>query len=137
MVEFQYRPFRKIIINEIFVCPLEDLIHLILLATPPYASSAPLRWCEGWVFSIIPYNLIEKSWDEQVKKGIVYWNSVTLAPFPTYRTHIDVNQGQVKIPLLDLSYSDNMVAFIDWFEEAFKEKIAVLPRKSIKTPGIA
>jgi len=135
-VEFQYRPYKKIVINEVLICSIDDLIHMALLSTPPYASSPPLRWCKGWVFNLVFQGMSERGWKEQTEKGTVYWNSVTLAPFPVYHSHIDVNQGQVKIPLLDLSYSETMVAFIDWFKRAFKGKIAILPEETIKPPGI-
>lgn len=72
MVEFEYQPYKKVVIHEITKVPLEQIILARALAAGEGQIAPPLFWVDGIVFEHAPFPVTDNIVNEQLK-GTIHW----------------------------------------------------------------
>lgn len=87
MVEFEYQPYKNVIIHEITKVPVEQMILARALAAGEGQIAPPLYWVDGIVFdhSIAP--MTDDIINEQLK-GIIHWSLLMYADMDEFKEEI-------------------------------------------------
>jgi len=87
MVEFEYQPFKKVIIHEITKIPIEQMILARALAAGEGQIALPLYWVGGIVFEHSLAPLTDDIINEQLK-GIIHWSLLMYSDMDDYEEEI-------------------------------------------------
>lgn len=128
MPEIKYEPWKEIIIHELVIEPLERILKIAQLTTPMGGTARPLKWCKGWVMFIEGATHSPAVVTEQLS-GRVHWIFVMISQYPEYTPAIDIQEGRIKVPLLDQTNNPTTEAFMDWFLKKFKKEIEAIADK--------
>ena len=72
MVEFEFKPWKKVIIHELMEFPLEHFIFQSSQGIQPGGTGRPIMWSNGLVFTTFLLQPTEDVVKEQLQ-GIVHW----------------------------------------------------------------
>ena len=121
MVEFEYQPWKKIIIHEIVEFPPDYFLDNAAMTAPEGGRSPPLRWAKGILFVNAPLPPTEDVINEQIK-GTIHWSSLHCGRMRKYQK--EVKRGRsVTVPINDLSEHGVFGAMAEWIKENYKQKV--------------
>lgn len=104
MVNIVYQPWKEVIIHEIvFHERLDNLIKEHIVGAPVGAMVIPLLWAEGVVFRHSAIPPTSNSVIKEQLEGRVHWSHVIFSLMPEYRDQIVVPEGNIRIPVVDVS----------------------------------
>jgi len=113
-IEIEYRPIKKIVILNLVELDKEELFKrasAIRMVEQPIF----LNWAEGIVFIAIPASLEITEVDDNVMKGIAYFEGVTYSIMPKYQPETQVAAD--KIPIVDQSRFPVFRAIANWINK--------------------
>ena len=120
MVEFEYSPWKKVIVHEVTKFPLDYFISGASYGVQPGGVGRPLTWADGLIFAKggLPDS------DEIVKEklqGDLHWNHLHYAIMEKFKPEIKV-EGNIRIPIINAS--DNVIfrEMASWIKRSFEEK---------------
>ena len=87
MVEFEYQPFKKVIIHEITKIPINQMILEHALAVGEGQIAAPLYWVDGIVFEHGLAPVTDDMINEQLK-GILHWSLLMYSDMDDFKEEI-------------------------------------------------
>ena len=123
MVKITYEPWKTIVIHEIIQYDLQMLVHLRCLGVQSGQLARPINWANGVAFAhngMPPTNEVIK---EQLQ-GRLHWSSLQFAFMPKHQPLITITEGNIRVPVLDLS--DNIIFrdMAEWIKRHYKLKLA-------------
>jgi hypothetical protein len=120
MVEFEYQPWKKIIIHEIVEFPPDYFLDNAARAAPEGGTSPPLQWAKGIIFIRTPLPPTEDVVGEQIK-GIIHWSALHFGRMRRYQKEIK-RERSVTVPIIDLSEHETLGAMAEWIKETHIQK---------------
>lgn len=121
MVEIIYEPWKTIVIHEIVQYDLQMLINLHSLGVQSGQLGRPINWANGVAFE---HNAMPPT-DEVIKEqiqGKIHWSHLSFAFMPKYQQLITVPEGNIRIPVLDLSDHEIFKDMAEWIRKHYKPK---------------
>jgi hypothetical protein len=117
MVEFEYRPWKKIIIHEIMEYPLEYFFFQSTQGIPKGGMGRPLMWSNGVLFSSFFIQTSEEVVKQQLQ-GIVHWASLHFSRMEKYQQEIK-RDNRIKIPILNVSNHAIFGPMSNWIKKRY------------------
>ena len=117
LVEFSYEPWKKIIIHEIVQYSFDTLVHLQCLGVQPGQLSPPLFWADGLAFKHVTMPPTEDIIKEQIR-GKIHWSQLAIAFVPEYTQGVTIPQGNVTVPILDVSDNNLFIELAAWIKKS-------------------
>jgi len=121
MTEFEYQPWKKVIIHEVEKFPLQHFLSGASLGVQEGGVGRPLRWVDGIIFEILHF----RDTDDIIKEkldGTVHWSSLVYAIHEKHQTEFKV-AGSIRIPVIDLSRSKIFKEMITWLKKKFETSL--------------
>ena len=121
MVEFEYQPWKKIIVHDVVKFPIEHFISSHSLGVQPGGIGRPLTWVDGIVFE----RGLFRDTDEIIKEkleGNLHYSVVSYALLEKYKPEIRVKEGNIRIPIIDLSDNKAFKEMVAWIKRTFEGK---------------
>jgi len=119
MVDIIYEPWKTIVIHEIVQYDLQMLIHLHSLGVQPGQLGRPINWANGVAFvqrSMPPTDEVVK---EQIN-GKIHWSSLAFAFMPDHKQVVEIPDGKIRIPILNLSDNEIFRDMAEWIKKHYK-----------------
>jgi len=120
MVEFEYQPWKKIIIHEVVKYPIEFFLSQHSLGAQPGGIGRPLTWVDGIIFNIGPFRETEDVIKEKLE-GKVHYSSIVYGVLEKYQPEFKV-EGNIRIPVTDVSDNRVFKEMIVWLKRNFEQK---------------
>ena len=118
MVEFEYQPWKKIIIHEVLKFPLEHFISASSMGVQAGGVGRPLRWVDGVIFQIGNFRDTDDIIKEKLN-GIVHYSAVSYAILEKFQSEFKVS-GNIRIPVIDLSGNKTFREMAIWLKKNFE-----------------
>lgn len=87
MIEFEYQPYKKVIIHEITKVPLDQMILARAIAAGEGQVAQPLLWVDGVVFEHAQVPFTEDVVKAQLK-GIIHWSLLVYSDMDEFKEEI-------------------------------------------------
>jgi hypothetical protein len=116
MLKVTFDPIKELIVHEVLKVDYDDLLRERI--TP--AGSAPLCWCNGYLFSFasLPFS---KAVISDYLEGKVHWAEVHYTEMKSYTPILELNDehytGTQKIRAIDTSRSGLHTEFTKWLKK--------------------
>ena len=120
MVEFEYQPWKKIIVHDVVKFPIEFFISSHSLGIQPGGIGRPLNWTDGIVFE----RGVFRDTDEIIKEkleGKIHYASIGYAILEKHQPEFKV-AGNIRIPIIDVSNNKIFKEMVAWIKKTFEEK---------------
>ena len=101
MVEFEYRPWKKIVVHEMVEYPLDFFVIQSSENVPKGGVGRPLLWSNGLVFS----SYLMQSTDDVVRdqlKGIMHWVTLNYGHMKEFQRELKT-KGRIRVPVVDVN----------------------------------
>ena len=121
MVKIIFEPWKTVIIHEIVQYDLQMLIHLHGLGAQSGQLGSPISWANGIAFEHHVMPPTDEIIKEQIQ-GKIHWSHLAFAFMPRYQQVITIPDGNVRIPILDLSDNEIFRDVAEWVKEYYKTK---------------
>jgi hypothetical protein len=97
------------------------LVHLHGLGVQSGQLGRPINWANGVAFDHISMSPTEDIIKEQIK-GKIHWSALSFAFMTKHQQMIEITEGKIRIPILNLS--DNVIFrdVVDWIKKHYKSK---------------
>ncbi|VVC00589.1 Uncharacterised protein [uncultured archaeon] len=101
--EVVYHPRQQLVIHECVQRKLNDMVNLSVIGAQAGSIAAPLLWVNGMVirFSVLPWT--DATVSDVIKNGTLHWDFVEFALMDSFKSTIEVKQGNIVIPVIDVS----------------------------------
>ena len=120
MVEFEYQPWKKIIVHEVVTFPLQHFLSGASLGVSEGGVGRPLMWVDGIIFEIASFQETDDIIKDKLA-GIVHWSALSYTPCPQYQTEFKV-AGSIRIPVIDVSSNNIFKEMAAWIKKTFEKK---------------
>lgn len=120
MVEFEFQPWRKIIVHEVVKFPLQHFISGASYGVQTGGVGRPLTWANGFIFEKRGL----RDTDDVVKEkleGKIYWSSLHYAILKKCQPEFKV-PGNIRIPVINLSDHETFREMATWIKNNFEKK---------------
>lgn len=118
MVEIIYEPWKTIVIHEIVQYDLQASIQLQSLGVQSGQTGRPVYWVNGVAFVHRPMPSTEEVIKENMQ-GKIHWSSLIFAFMPKYQQLFTIPDGNIKIPILNLSDNGIFKDVADWIKKNY------------------
>ena len=108
-INFEYKPYSKIIINELLKYEFDDFVHL--------AAGGKLHWSNGILFQVLPAPQTALTIEKQINEGIIYWSSVQFCKLGQYQEIIVDPKSNKPIRVIKGDVNNVFVGFAQWVKE--------------------
>jgi len=118
MVEFEYQPWKKIIVHEVVKYPIEFFESQNSLGVQPGGIGRPLTWAEGIVFN----RSMMRETDEVIKEkleGKIHYTSLVYGILEKYQPELKV-AGNIRIPIINVSNNKIFKEMATWIRNSFE-----------------
>jgi len=120
MVEFEYQPWKKIIVHEVVKFPIEFFISQHSLGVESGSIGAPLSWADGIVFEIVAVRETDDVIKEKLE-GKIHYSSIAYGLLKKHQPQFKV-EGNIRIPIIDVSNNKIFKEMVAWIKKTFEEK---------------
>ena len=120
MTEFEYQPWKKVIIHEVVKFPLQHFLSGASLGVSEGGVGRPLTWADGIIFHP---NLFRDT-DDIIKEkldGTIHWGSLVYAIQENHQPEFKV-AGNIRIPVIDVSDNKIFKEMVTWLKKNFETK---------------
>lgn len=120
MVEFEYKPWKMIIVHEVVKFPLQHFLSGASLGGQAGGVGRPLYWVNGIVFE----RALFRDTDDIIRdklKGILHWSALTYGIKEKHQPEIKV-AGNIRIPVINVSENEIFRQMAVWIENNFEKK---------------
>jgi len=119
-MKVNFRPWKEVVIHESIQYNLQNLVIMRSLGVPPGQLGGRLLWAEGVAFSHAPMPATTDVIKESLQ-GRVHWSSVEWASLPEFKPFLEISETKVRIPILDVSSNETLLAVAKWLKKSAKE----------------
>ena len=120
MVEFEYQPWKKIIVHEVVKYPVEFFLSQHSLGIPSGGVGRPLHWADGVIFDIATMRATDDVIKEQLE-GKIHYNSIVYGLLEKHQSEFRV-AGNIRIPVIDVSNNKTLKEMAVWIKRTFEQK---------------
>lgn len=120
LVEFEYQPWKKIIVHDVIKVPLEFFLSTHVIGVQEGGVARPLNWVDGVLFVHVPMRPTEDVVEEQLE-GKLHWASLTYTLLKDYQPGF-IRPGNVRIPVVDVSNNLIFKEMVKWIKENFEKE---------------
>jgi hypothetical protein len=120
MVEFEYQPWKKIIVHEVVKYPIDFFVSQHSLGVSPGGIGRPIIWVDGVVFD----RALIRDTDDIIKEkleGKLHYSSITYGILEKHQPAFKV-EGNIRIPIIDVSHNKVFKELVAWIKRTFEEK---------------
>jgi hypothetical protein len=117
MVEFEYQPWKKIIIHEIIEYKVDDFAVQFHGRDQKDAPNIPIMWSNGVMFVITSFPQTPEVIKDQLK-GVLHWPTLHMVRMPEYRQTIQMDRN-VKISVINVSNHKIFGSMSKWLKENY------------------
>jgi len=121
MVEFEYQPWKKIIVHEVAKFPLEHFLNTHSIGIQQGGIGRPLVWVDGVVFEFAGVRDTDDMIREKLE-GKVHWNHLHYAILERYQSEFKITQGNIRIPVVNVSDNKVFKEMAEWIKNNFERK---------------
>ena len=121
MVEFEYQPWKKIVVHEVIKHPIEFFISQHSLGVQSGGIGRPLTWVDGLVFSRLGFRDTDDIIKEKLR-GTIHYSSIIYGILKKYQPQFMVKEGNIKIPVINVSDNKIFREMAAWIKKTFEEK---------------
>ena len=118
MTEFEYQPWKRVIIHEVEKFPLQHFLSGASLGVQEGGVGRPLRWADGIIFEMHLFRDTDDIIKEKLE-GNIHWSSLVYAIHEKHQPEFKV-EGSIRIPVIDLSGSKIFKGMITWLKKNFE-----------------
>jgi len=133
-LQFEYVPWKRVIVHEVVFEPIDKILSYYRASVPMGGVGDPMRWCDGWLFTVNGAPLTPDTVRER-KEGVIRWTSLGLSPCPVYVQKLEIVEGKIAIPVLNVSHLPLFKEMISWMKMTFPEKVKEA-EEWVKSPRI-
>ena len=119
MVKITYDPWKEIIIHEVFQYDLPELVNLQGLGVPSGQLGSPIYWSNGVAYVHLNMPNTEEVLKEYLQ-GRIHWRNLFFAFMPKYQNVILIPEGNVRIPIINVSKNEKYSDVAEWLKQNFK-----------------
>ena len=119
MVNVIYEPYHTIVIHDIVQYDLNRLVHLHGLGVQSGQLGRPINWVNGVAFTYRSIPPTKDTIKEQIK-GKIHWSALSFAFMPKHTQIIEIPEGKIRIPILNLSDNEIFRDVADWIKKHYK-----------------
>jgi len=118
-MEIVYEPWRRLIIHELAQYGLDDFLRLRAQATAQGQIALPLSWADGVLFDQVMMPQTEAVVKDQLE-GRIHWALVSFAYMEKYESYKVAREGNIRVPIIDVSGSSIAKALVKWIKTNYK-----------------
>ena len=118
MVEFEYRPWNKIIIHELVEYPLDFFIMQASEKVSKGGVGRPILWSNGLVLTSFIMQPTEDVVKDQLK-GILHWVTLSYGHMEQYQSDFRT-KDRVRVPVVDVSNHRIFGPLSSWLKKTIK-----------------
>ena len=122
MIKITHAPWKEIIIHEIIEHELDDFLKLRCIGIAPGGLGKPLLWIDGLALDRISMLETESVVREKLD-GKLHWSSLSYALMPKFKTIVILREGNVRIPIINVSNSPFFQAVNRWLKKIRHEDL--------------
>ena len=119
-IEFEYQPWKRIIIHEIIKFPLQHFLSGASLGVSEGGIGRPLIWVDGLILEINIFGETDDIIKEKLN-GIIHYNAVSYAIQEKLQPEFKVS-GNIRIPVIDVSGNKIFREMATWLKKNFEMK---------------
>ena len=120
MVEFEYQPWKQIIVHDVTKFSKEHLITSHSLGVQQGGVGRPIMWVNGFLFEFRTF----RDTDDIIKdklEGKVHWTFLHYAILEKFQSEFKV-EGNIRIPVIDSSDNETFQEMASWIQENFEKE---------------
>jgi len=117
-IEFEYQPWKRIIIHEIIQFPLQHFLSGASLGVSEGGVGRPLIWVDGLILEINIFGETDDIIKEKLS-GIIHYNAVSYAIQEKLQPEFKVS-GNIRIPVIDVSNNRIFKEMATWLKKNFE-----------------
>ena len=121
MVKIIFEPYHTVVIHDIVQYDLNMLVHLHGLGVQSGQLGRPINWANGIAFNHRNMSATVDIVKEQIK-GKLHWSALSFAFMPKHQQMIEIPEGKIRIPILNLSDNEMFIDVADWIKNHYKSK---------------
>ncbi len=120
MVEFEYQPWKKIVVHEVVKYPIEFFTSQHCLGVETGGIGRPLNWADGIVFDIGPFRDTDDIIREKLE-GKIHYSSIIYGVLEKYQPVFEL-PSSIRIPVTDVSDNKIFKEMVAWIKKTFEGK---------------
>jgi len=120
MVEFEYQPWKKIIVHEVVKFPIEFFISQHSLGVQSGGIGMPLYWADGIIFEIEAFQETDDVIKEKLE-GKIHYSGISYGLLEKHRPDFKV-PGSIRVPVIDVSDNKIFKEMAAWIKKTFERK---------------
>ena len=121
MVEFEYQPWKKIIVHEVARFPLQHFLSTHSLGVQQGGIGQPLVWVDGVIFEKGGLRDTDDIIKEKLE-GKLHWNHLHYAILEKYQPEFKITQGNIRIPVVNVSNNKTFREMAKWIKSNFEKE---------------
>lgn len=119
-MEFEYQPWKKIIVHEVLKFPLQHFLSASSLGIQAGGVGRPLKWVDGVIFQISQFRDTDDIIREKLN-GTIHYSAVSYVIHENFQSEFKVS-GNIRIPVIDLSGNKVFKEMVSWLKKNFEKK---------------
>jgi hypothetical protein len=120
MVEFEYRPWKKIIIHELVEYPLDFFIMQASENVSKGGTGRPILWSNGIVLTSYIMQPTEDVVKDQLQ-GILHWVTLSFGHMEQYQSEFRT-KDRIRVPVVNVSNHKIFGPLSKWLKKTIKRK---------------
>jgi len=120
LVEFEYQPWKKIIVHEVVKFPLQHFLSTHSLGVEQGGVGQPLTWVDGVVYEIGIFRDTDDIIREKLD-GRVHWSFLHYAILEKHQPEFKV-PGNIRLPVIDVSGNKVFREMAAWIKKNFEKE---------------
>jgi hypothetical protein len=120
MVEFEYQPWRKIVVHEVIKYPLEQFLSQASLGIEAGQIGRPLMWADNIIFEIAHFRDTEDIINQKLA-GVIHWSTILYTVLEGFQPEFKV-AGNIRIPVIDVSSNAVFKEMASWIRNNFEKQ---------------
>jgi hypothetical protein len=117
-IEFEYQPWKRIVIHEIIKFPLQHFLSGASLGVSEGGVGRPLIWVDGLILEINIFGETDDIIKEKLN-GIIHYNAVSYAIQEKLQPEFKVS-GNIRSPVIDVSNNRIFKEMATWLKKNFE-----------------
>jgi hypothetical protein len=122
MVEFEFQPWKKVVVHELIKSSLQDFLSEHSLGVQEGGIGRPLLWTDGIVFE---HGLFPDTEDiiKEKLQAKVHWGFLKYTFLEKYQSEFKV-LGSIRIPVIDVSNNQTFKEMANWIKNNFEKNLS-------------
>lgn len=123
MVEFEYQPWKKIVVHEVTKFPVQFFVSDHTLGVEPGGVGRPIAWADSIIFRVSHFRDTDDVIREKLD-GVLHWSALQYAVLEPYQDEFKVSPGNIRIPIMNVSDNEIFRDMALWVKANFEAKEA-------------